>query len=128
LEETLKAERSKLRLVSEGIIKIFFGAWNGIQVFVYPTLILYMLDSVSLVYWFSNLLTIKQYHLPLSLFLLILFYDPLCGDNDLCIVVIPELLLSNPSTSKEDLRSFIPVHISYTDDVLLYPERMDKTL
>lgn len=74
MEETLKAGRNKLRLVSEGIIKIFFGAWNGIQVFVYPTLILYMLDSVSLVYWFSNLLTIKQYHLPLSLFLLILFY------------------------------------------------------
>ncbi len=74
MEETLKAERSKLRLVSEGIFKIFFGAWNGIQVFVYPTLILYMLDSVSWFTGFSNLLTIKQYHLPLSLFLLILFY------------------------------------------------------
>ncbi|MEF3694778.1 MAG: hypothetical protein V3576_05460 [Candidatus Cloacimonadota bacterium] len=55
-------------------LKVLFGSWNGIQIFFYPMLIFFWVDSTSLVKWFSDLLNTQVHQLPLTLFLLVFLY------------------------------------------------------
>lgn len=63
-----------LQTVLKWTLHSVFGEWNGVQALLYPTSLLYLLNSFSFLYWMSGVLTQDQHFLPLSLFCLIFFF------------------------------------------------------
>jgi len=64
---------TKNRLL-DSIIRIFFGHWNGIQVFLVPTTLFYLLDGYGVANWVSGLLTLSIHYLPLTIFVMLFLF------------------------------------------------------
>lgn len=79
------------------LIKYWIGSFNGIQVFVYPILLLNWLNANGLVNAVSHLLTLKIHYFPLSIFLFLLFY---------VLFILAKYYFSAPHT-KAELKTFI---------------------
>jgi len=58
----------------KSLIQNLFGSFNGIQVFLYPGLMLYWLQSDRLIEVVSDLLGLNIHYFPLSIFLLLFLY------------------------------------------------------
>lgn len=56
------------------LIHSIFGEWNGVQALLYPTTLIYLMNSYSFLYWMSGIFTQNQHYLPLSIFCLALFF------------------------------------------------------
>lgn len=54
--------------------RYFFGEFNGVQVFLYPGLLLYWLDSESLVYVIGGLFSVHVHYFPISIFFILSLY------------------------------------------------------
>lgn len=65
-------------MAGESLLRSFsgllFGSFNSIQIFLYPGLLLYWLESTSLVYSLSDLVTSRLHYVPLIIFLLVFVY------------------------------------------------------
>lgn len=64
----------KLQMALKWLLHSVFGEWNGVQALLYPTTLIYLLNSFSFLYWMSGILTQDQHFLPISLFCLIFFF------------------------------------------------------
>ncbi|HRY83990.1 MAG TPA: hypothetical protein P5533_05085 [Candidatus Cloacimonadota bacterium] len=56
------------------VIQTLFGDWNGVQALLYPTTLIYLLNSFSFLYWMSGVFTQSQHFLPFSIFSLALLF------------------------------------------------------
>ncbi len=57
------------RKIHQSIISVLFGEWNGIQFFLLPMTLFYLLDGFSIARWITGLLTHRIHYLPLTVFL-----------------------------------------------------------
>lgn len=62
------------RKIIDPIISVLFGEWNGIQIFLIPTTLFYLLDGFSVARWVSGILTMNIHYLPLSIFLFLFLF------------------------------------------------------
>lgn len=58
----------------ESFTGLLFGSFNSIQIFLYPGLLLYWLESTSMIYTISDLITSRLHFVPLLIFLLTFVY------------------------------------------------------
>jgi len=56
------------------IKSVLFGEWNGLQVFLVPTSMLFLIDDSSLHMWFLGLFSRQLFYIPLVLFILLLLF------------------------------------------------------
>ncbi len=63
-----------VKRIFESVVGVLFGEWNGIQIFLIPMTIFYLLDGLSVAHWISGLLTHRIHYLPLTIFLFLLLY------------------------------------------------------
>ena len=63
-----------LQTAVKTVVNAVFGEWNGIQAFLYPTTLLYLVNSFSFLYWMSSIFTKDQHYLPLTLFMFVLLF------------------------------------------------------
>ncbi|MBM4403896.1 MAG: hypothetical protein FJ042_05880 [Candidatus Cloacimonetes bacterium] len=56
------------------IKSVLFGKWNGLQVFLVPTTVLFLIDDNSLRLWFLGLFTRQLFYIPLIMFLLLFLF------------------------------------------------------
>ncbi|MBW6513925.1 MAG: hypothetical protein K0B87_04110 [Candidatus Syntrophosphaera sp.] len=64
----------KIQRVINGIFRLLFGEFNGVQVFLYPMTLFWWMDSYDFYYAMTGLLTKQRHLFPLSIFLLLLLY------------------------------------------------------
>ena len=60
--------------VLNSIKSVLFGEWNGLQVFLVPTSVFFLIDDASLQLWFFGLFTRQLFYIPLVLFILLLLF------------------------------------------------------
>jgi hypothetical protein len=76
----------------KSLIRHLFGSFNGIQVFLYPGLLIYWMQSDRLIEVVSDLLGIKIHFFPLSIFMLLFLY--------MIFIVIKHLVLFRGRSGK----------------------------
>jgi hypothetical protein len=55
------------------ILYLIFGEWNGIQIFIAPTVLLCLFNQATFINWFTGVLTYQRFYIPLFTYILILF-------------------------------------------------------
>ncbi len=63
-----------IKKIFESVLNVLFGEWNGIQIFLVPMTLFYLLDGFSVARWISGLLTHRIHYLPLTVFLFLFLY------------------------------------------------------
>ncbi len=53
---------------------VLFGEWNGLQVFLVPSTVFFLIDDASLRLWFIDLFTRQMFYIPMVLFVLLLLF------------------------------------------------------
>ncbi|MDD2332059.1 MAG: hypothetical protein PHI68_05350 [Candidatus Cloacimonetes bacterium] len=64
----------KVARVIEKLPGLFVGEWNGLQIFLVPSLLHYWLDLIGLQVWIRALFSYQVHNLPITIFFLLLFY------------------------------------------------------
>lgn len=86
--------------IYEPLISVLFGEWNGIQIFLLPTTLFYLLDGFSVARWVSGLLTVNIHYLPLTVFLFLALY--------IGFITVKRISMDDPLPSRfRDIRSRI---------------------
>lgn len=67
-------QKSLFRSLGLSLLRYWIGSFNGIQVFIFPVLLLNWLDAIELVHVVTELLTFKLHYLPLCIFLFLAVY------------------------------------------------------
>ena len=78
-------------------LRYWIGGFNGIQVFIFPVVLLNWLDPIELVQVVTELLTFKIHYLPLTIFLFLAVY---------VLFILAKYFVSVPQT-KEEFKHFI---------------------
>lgn len=85
-------QKSLLQILGMKFLRYWLGSFNGIQVFIFPVLLLNWLDALELVHVVTELLTFKIHYLPLCIFLFLAIY---------VLFIIAKHYVSAPHTKAE---------------------------
>ncbi len=89
------------KTLGRSLLKYWLGGFNGIQVFIFPVLLLYWLDALELLHVVSEILTFKMHYLPLCIFLFLAVY---------VLFIIAKYYVSAPHTKAEFKLFIIELH------------------
>lgn len=98
--QTSKA-KSQPQTIGIRFLRYWIGSFNGIQVFIFPVLLLNWLEALELVHVVTELLTFKIHYLPLTIFMFLAVY---------VLFIIAKYYVSAPHTKAEFKHFIIEFH------------------
>ncbi len=93
------------KIINE-FLKACCGEWNGLQIFLIPTTLFYLLDGFSVARWVSEILTMQVQFFPLVLFVAALFVVLFAIGKQYTFYIKPELAISS-KVRKELMYEFV---------------------
>lgn len=93
--------KPKPKTIGIRFLRYWLGSFNGIQVFIFPVLLLNWLDALELVQVVTELLTFKIHYLPLTIFMFLAVY---------VLFILAKYYVSAPHSKAEFKRFIIELH------------------
>ncbi|PKN80593.1 MAG: hypothetical protein CVU48_01345 [Candidatus Cloacimonetes bacterium HGW-Cloacimonetes-1] len=93
------------KIINE-FLKSCCGEWNGLQIFLIPTTLFYLLDGFSVARWVSGILTLQIQFFPLVIFVATMFVVLFAIGKQYTFYIKPELSIS-PKVRRDLMYEFV---------------------